>query len=62
MRKWHILPLLFLLAALTLAACGRRAEETPPEIPPAADAAPKAEVPEAPEEATGGEIPEGAAP
>lgn len=57
MSKGRILPLLLLLAALTLAACGRRAEETPPpeEAPPAEDTAPAAEVPELPPD-----LPEGA--
>lgn len=59
MSKGRILPLMFLLAALTLAACGRRAEETPPpeEAPPAEDTAPAAEVPELPPD-----LPEGAVP
>lgn len=57
MSKRHLLPLLFLLAALTLSACGRRAAETSPpeEAPPAETSAPAAEVPELPPD-----LPEGA--
>lgn len=59
MSKRRILPLMFLLAALTLAACGRRAEETSPpeEAPPAEDTVPAEEVPELPPD-----LPEGAVP
>lgn len=60
MSKRRILPLMFLLAALMLAACGRRAEETPPEAPSAEDTAPAAEVPELPPDLPeGGGSPDG---
>lgn len=58
-RVWRLsLPLV--LAALLLAACAPAAVETPPEVPPVADAAPETEPPEIPEDPE--ELPEGAAP